>query len=455
MFTSAKTILFSFLIFCSTIIFAQPSTSRFMAVSDIHFNPFNACIQNVVPCPVINVLKQTPSSQWNATLASYDSQIPAYGKDSGYILFKSTMTELQQKAIANKINFVVILGDFLGHDYKDNYQLYSGDLTQSGYESFVKKTFEFLASELAKTFPNIDVYPVIGNNDSYEGDYGSDVNTQFHSDLAKIFAPLIKNPTAQQSIQQDFSQTGYYSAEVGKGLHLIALDTNYFSTRAANNSTVDSNAKAQLAFLSTELAFAKRTGEKALIVMHVPDAVDVYVTMKQNPFAVIETWKSNYIPRFQTVLFANQLAISAVLAGHFHADWQQVLFSKKAPVLVNGVPAISPQFGNNPGYKIYEYTVHNSSLINFDTYFYNLNLNQWNAEYNFNQVYQPSCKNCRVLSGMQLLTKTGASADQYKLFYAVSTNSQPITKSNKWIPFYWCATQSAVAADYQTCVNNP
>lgn len=429
----------------------QNNSFNFLAVSDIHFNPYASCNKNITPCPVIEALRSAPVVQWNSILAKYDTQSIAYGSDSSYSLLKSSLAQLKKEAQISQPKFVMILGDFLGHGYRDYFNAFSSDTSLASYQAFVKKTYEYLADELQQTFPNTDVYPMLGNNDSYVDDYDSDLANTFHQDLANIWSKLISNATNQMAMSQDFSQNGYYTVDVNN-VELIVLNTNYFSVHAKTDSATDQAAQAELNYLQQKLQLAKNANKKVMIAMHIPDTIDIYSTLKQNPFQVITAWKPQYSAAFQTTLNQFSDTIGGVFAGHFHTDWLQSLSVQSQSVAVIGVPAISPLFGNNPGYKRFEYSVANNGLTNYSTVFYALSTNSWNTEYDFNQIYQPGCTQCQVTAGINLLQVTGSLADSYKNYFALGTNSQPITKTNKWNPYYWCAIHNADINNYQTCV---
>ncbi|HSW70689.1 MAG TPA: hypothetical protein VLH77_01770, partial [Gammaproteobacteria bacterium] len=146
--------------------------------------------------------------------------------------------------------------------------------------------------------------------------------------------------------------------------------------------------------------------------------------------------------------------VLGIFQGHIHADSFQILSDLgQNPLPLTGTPSISPIFGNNPGFKIYSYSTPDPRLLNFVTYYRSLENNaSWEKEYDFDEVYQQSQHNEELIKGMLKLGPQGELADRYKTYYSVKRDSQPITKQNKWLPFYWCAIRDLTRARYQECV---
>ncbi len=56
------------LCFLSPTAFADNETVNFLAISDIHFDPFQYC-GDTSPCKLIDTLSSVPASRWNEILA--------------------------------------------------------------------------------------------------------------------------------------------------------------------------------------------------------------------------------------------------------------------------------------------------------------------------------------------------------------------------------------------------
>ncbi|TAK73596.1 MAG: hypothetical protein EPO11_08190 [Gammaproteobacteria bacterium] len=432
-----------------SVAYADEAALHFLTLADIHFDPFIAC-HNTVPCPLIKQLQHAPASAWPALLAKYDIDPPQYKQDSNYPLLISALSAAKQAAAKEDAKFVIVLGDFLGHNYRKYYKKYSGDQTMAGYQAFVKKTLSFLTDQLANTFPSLNVYSVVGNNDSYQGDYASDPNGKFFKDTAMIWSRLIKEKNNRAGMLHTFPIGGYYAVDIPSfHARLIVLNTVLFSSKADGE---EGAAAAELNWLHNELTAVKMKHQKAMIAMHIPAGIDVYATLKLRLFRLIELWKPEDTNRFEAELKHFSPQIVGIFAGHLHSDWFQVLtFNNVDRIPVTGTPSISPIIGNNPGFKIYTYLPASQQIETFETYYYPLNQRKmWGVEYHFKGIYQTNCDHCSIVSGMGALQATGSLADYYKQFYAVGTASQPIT--TQWDPYYWCAIRKIQAKEYKECV---
>ena len=184
---------------------------NFITIADIHFNPYAGCEKMPVPCPILNKLREASYQNWESILEkNSDKSISGYYHDTNYALLKSTLFELGQINQKEHPYFVLVLGDWLAHSYRKQYIKYSGDKSAMRYQEFVKKTLKFLTQEMKQTFPDIDVYPVVGNNDSYTGNYNVVPRGAFLRDTAETWVTLIKDKTNQKNFLRDFSVGGYY-----------------------------------------------------------------------------------------------------------------------------------------------------------------------------------------------------------------------------------------------------
>jgi len=400
------------------------SSIHFLSLADIHFDPFISC-QNKVPCPLVEKLRQAPANQWAMILAKYDTALPQDKQDSNYPLLVSALQAAKKVGEAKHVQFVLILGDFLGHDFRSHYKKYSTDPHIAGYVSFVKKTFEFLMGELQRTFPTTDVYTVVGNNDSYQGDYFSKPKGRFFQEMATRWSGLIKNKSNQSSMAKTFATAGYYALTIPgqPELRLIVLNSNLFSSERIGRG-LEEAANQELEWLHKELIDVKEKHQKAFIAMHIPMGIDIYKSLRVRLFTLLGLWQSSDRQRFQVELQEFSQDISAVFTGHLHSDFFQVMnLGRTNAILMAGTPSISPIFGNNPGFKIYAYSAASLALEDFITYYFPLNNEKaWGMENDFNRLYQPNCHDCPHFSSSAL-----------------------------WAPYYWCAIGKWVGSDDKMC----
>lgn len=359
----------AYLMLCSSWAFAD--TAHFLTLSDIHFDPFRGC-KGTRPCALIRTLNQSPVSSWPSLLRVQDKSLPIIGQDTNYPLWTAMLNLAKDEAQLKQVKFVVVLGDWLAHDFKRSYKRYSGDHTVSGYQQFVRKTLTFLGEELQQAFPDINIYGVIGNNDSDGSDYYSVIQGDFFKQTAIIWSHLIRQPESKRALLSSFSVGGYYALDLPSQpeLRLIVLNSVLFSYKAKGKN-IEAAAIKQLDWLKEQLEVVRRHHQKALIAMHIPVGIDLYATRRVRLFTLLPLWDPEYAHRYQMDLQEFSSDIMGVLAGHLHADWFQFMsYQHLNDMAVTVTPSISPVYGNNPGFKIYRYSTRSLILKGFDTFNY-------------------------------------------------------------------------------------
>jgi sphingomyelin phosphodiesterase acid-like 3 len=440
----------------------QPAPlEKFITISDIHFDPFSDCkALAITPCQLVAKLQAAPATEWKSIFEKYGTRNPQqFGSDTNYVFLKSTLAAVTARAQAENPRFAIFLGDFLAHNFHSLYTLYSHDATESGYESFVEKTFQFLAGEMHQALPGIDIYPVVGNNDAYE-DYKIIVNGKLLQQQAKIWSSLISEGDNRKNFTETFPQAGFYAVNVPgtTSQRIIVLDTVLFS-RHANNKKVKAEANQQLAWLSTQLAAAQSAHQSVILAYHIPFGVDVFATIHYLFSSIVTFWQTDETDRFDAILKEFPGTVKVILAGHLHRDDFQVFRTdKNNEIAISVTPSISPIYGNNPGYKIYSFDPASFDIKNYDVYYYPLSTAAaiqpaWQKEYDFNQAYPTYCHNCSITSGMNTVTPRGEAANFFKQFFPASAQEQVKVIDHDWLPYYWCHIHSVTEADYTVCIN--
>ncbi len=373
------------------------------------------------------------------------------------------LAEINQQQPEN----ILILGDFLAHNFQSKYVLYTKDLNKKDYQQFVLKTLQYLTQSIQAVSPaNTSIFPVIGNNDSYGGrgcmdaDYCSETNGPFFKALTQLWAPLIRDKTNQKQFIATFPIAGYYAINLSNNNHLLVLNTNLFSDHA-QGYRVDAAANAETAWLNKQLAAYQKNQQKTWIAWHIPPGIDAYSTATNFFHKIRSFWKENYNHDVLKLINQYMDTIAGVYSAHLHMDGFLILGADKhkGTLIDSFVPAISPIFGNNPAYKIYEYDSKNLDWCNFSTYYLNLihsSISQaWIKEYIFNSSYQEDLKDCTLIAGF---SKISINVDNpfttnYLTFYNVSSNFKSLPKQ-AWKDF-WCTINNLNIADYENCLVKP
>lgn len=378
----------------------REASVTFLSLSDIHFDPFVACyVTKQKPCPLILRLKNAPIDQWSALLAAGDQLKPAYRQDTGYPLLMASLAAAKAAADKYHVQFVWVLGDFLGHNLRKSYRQYAQDKSLGGYQAFINKTLAFVSSQVNQTFPNTDVYPVIGNNDTASWDYHVVPKGGFLGDTRDSWAPFIKNAANRAAFNASFPYAGYYAVTVpdNPALKLIVLNTVLFSYKS-QGAAADAAALQQLRWLNQQLQAAVDQHQKVLIAMHIPMGIDVYASLRIRLFTLISLWHPRYTSQFKAMLDRYGDVIEGVFSGHLHSDWFQLYsVNNDHAIAMAGTPSISPIFGNDPSFKVYRYNLNTETLQDYYTYTLPIGSDA------FDRTFQPNCHNCSFIEGVRVL----------------------------------------------------
>lgn len=434
---------------------AQASTGRFLGVTDIHFDPFTTCESQDTVCPIVSDLIKADAAQWASIFEREGSTgLITYGADTNYGLFKSSLTELQNLDAQYRPDFILLIGDSLAHDFKEKYATYSGDNSPEGYQAFVKKVFIFLATQMQTALPNVSIYPVVGNNDSYNGDYYNEINGAFYQDLRSAWLPFFKEQRSKEWFLQNFPYAGYYKVPMKNNQgYILVLNTVLFSTKATGIG-IEAAAEKQLTWLANRLADAKARKQHVFLVFHIPVGIDVYKTYTGPVHLTIPLWQADDTQKFLSLVNQYSSTITGMFTGHLHMDGFMLFSNQKN--FDSFVPAISPSFGNNAAIKVFSYNRETMLVQDFMNYYLLTNNTnaQWQLLYDFNEKYQPNCTNCSLINGMKQLQEDNDLVSLYKLYYSSGNlTGQPINKDPLAWPYYWCDISYSLPNEFESCVS--
>jgi hypothetical protein len=259
---------------------AQPNEAvakgKLLIVSDIHFNPMS-------DVTLVAELAAADPSQWKSILqrTSPDSFSP-YGQDTNWWLLQSALDQMR-KTLPHPA-FVIYAGDLLAHEFPKTYVNATHDKDPEHYRAFVLKTFDFLAIEFRKRWPNTKILVTPGNNDEECGDYSVQAGGTFLSDTAQSARDLAQ---ADATFTSDWKALGSYNLPhpTIAGVRIISLNTIFFSDKYHATSfskgcaVVASTAPSDLLqWLQSNLAAARQANQKVWLMFHIPPGIDGYAT---------------------------------------------------------------------------------------------------------------------------------------------------------------------------------
>jgi hypothetical protein len=415
---------------------------QFLSVSDIHFNPF-------ADPSLMAKLEEADVAQWDAILTSSTVQsFSTYGTDINDPLLRSAIAEMKKQIPSPA--FVLISGDFLAHKFDQTYQQYATDKSQTAYTAFVTKTIAYVTASLRKAYPDVPIYPTLGNNDSDCGDYAVAPNSVFLANVRDVWKPLV----GSRSFDRRFATGGYYHADVPalKNVRIIALNTNFFSTNYKNpcGKPGPDPGLRQLAWLHAELGLARLEGKRVWLLFHIPPGIDVYDSEQYGgacPNVTTQTfWKDEYQQQYLTITAAHRTTILGSFAGHTHQDEFRIASGD----FIHITPSVSPIFGNNPAFEIIDvnprgdltgYTAHHLPNVTLP----------WSREYSFGEAYAKPAYTAATLT--ELATAIGSDTATRATYFGYTTSgaAKPAAQALAQWKGYWCGLTLVTGPQFATC----
>lgn len=442
---------------------------KFLSLSDIHFDPF-------YDTSLVKDLASSSIDKWDTIFqSSKKKDYGVYKLDANYRLFKSALT--RAKEVEPNPDFVIISGDFLAHFFEDSIKADVAGLSTAQLDDFIFKTMSFVTNSLRKTFPKAIFYPVLGNNDSFCGDYMITPNGNFLKRITPLWLEMLNGKVDETAFKSSFMKGGYYTANspTNPKHKIIGLNTILFSTKfqdtvqrwrenycqVLTQEAAQQAAKEQMHWLETQLKQAKDKQEKVWLVYHIPPGINAYSTIyssKSNCADKISMyWHEDWNQEFIQTITKDASVITAQFGGHSHMDNFLTISdsSGKAQSFVHITPAISPIFQNNPGFLHYTYESTSTVVKDYDAhYFTGIQTPQqpeWKLEYNFGTTYKEKELSANSFVAISKKLNTDKALRQHYIDYFIveDTAANGITDAD-WQAFN-CTFTATSKSEYQAC----
>jgi len=424
---------------------AQAPGSTVLLVSDLHFDPFTA------GAAVVKTLRATPTAQWAAVLAAAPATPPSsYGSDSNYPLLVSAGAAMQ-RAVPNPA-FVVVTGDFLGHKFEQKYDsVFANTPDSAGAATFADSTMKFMAGWMGSLFPaDVPVYPGIGNNDSGCNDYGMD--TQFQRAAAASWAPLAQRGGGAPGFVAAFDSGGYYTARPPAANTMVVMLNDIYWSRSYDAACGPDHGQRELQWLGGVLNAARAAHQRVWLASHIPPGVDIYSALP-HPANPTMMFTAAYVAPFDSLVRANADVIALHLTGHTHMSEFRVYETAGGGVPDLGVPAVSPVFGNNPGFVAMRLDGSGNAL-DYAAYAFAGGTGGWAATFSFGALYrQPAVTGAAMVAAAGLIASDSTVRAAWQRDYVGGAAGQNPTNAN-W-QGYWCAIRNLEAPAYAACMQRP
>lgn len=342
-------------------------------------------------------------------------EMDAYGKDSSKYLVDSA---LKFAASLGAFDIVLFNGDHVVHHWNqyNDQQVY--DVIERNVHSMAQ------AFEGNKTISS-----VIGNTDT-PADYQLDA----HASILKKLVPIWWSNEHVDAVH-DFKKGGYgVHCITPNELYVITLNTIIYSPNHTPKMT-ESDPFGQFKWLNATLLKLKLNNSKVYLVGHIPPILDSY---QQKP-----QWQHRYVMEYQRIVQLYKGTIVIQWFGHVHNHEVRIpIKDTNMPPIVT-IGSISPLFGNNPSFTIWEFNDDRGKQIqDFQVYGSNLThggASHWQLLFTGKEAYQLD----KAFSSPALLswynTQTQYDFEQYEFrktsmrHWPVNISYQAISCNQQWL----------------------
>jgi hypothetical protein len=435
----------------------KPLTGRFFTLSDVHFNPYYDTL-------LVEKLVQADVTKWDSIFKTSSIQnYGVYGQDSNFPLMTNAFAAMRKTDSVP--DFIVITGDFLGHKFQADFERYANSNDTALMNSFITKTIQFIAMELEKQFPGVPVYPVLGNNDEFCGDYLIQPNNAFLTVFKNTWAPSLDSAGIKNTYAQTFASGGYYAASLpnAPGHVIIGMNSMFFSPKDTGGcgSYDTTYGHVEMQWITNVLDSCAKNNLKVWFTCHIPPGADAYSTLKHLDDStaceehVKMMWKPEYNEQFIALQNQYKNTITGNLGGHTHMDEFRIVPDSSGNPLsffhIN--PSISPIDSNNAGFELFTYDTASMVMKDYQKYVFNgvsavSAVTNWTMEYDFGNTY-----NVNQLTGAtmgtvwQNLQSNPVSRANYMLYFG---DGQPLIQPQNW-QSYWCCIGQMHQAAFASC----
>jgi sphingomyelin phosphodiesterase acid-like 3 len=439
------------------------AAGRFIALSDLHLDPFSSP-------DIATQLVTAPPERWPAILEqSGPDRYGTYGRDSTWALVQSALD--QMRAVEPAPAFIVLTGDLIAHRFRQKFEATIGQTDEDSYRRFVGKTIAVVGEEIIRRFPGKRIFLALGNEDSECGDYKLTPHGAFLQDTL----PLARRLTgaAEASFDRDWlAGRGYDLSNAAiPRLRMIYVNSVYLSAeyRDACGTGATDVGQETLTWLSERLASAERTGESVWLLFHIPPGADPYATIRRGscPNGLTDMWAAGYAQTLVRLVERHARTVTATFAAHTHMDeFRLIGRNGRVDGFVVSTPAISPIFGQNPGFHVYSYG-RSGELVDRDTWrVEDLSLPMtggsrplaWTREYRFSELWQLSAIDGPSLARLSSLIGTDPRMRaRWFSVYPVGRTANWVVADASLLPEatfrpYQCAMGRVIADEFRDCV---
>jgi hypothetical protein len=435
---------------------AQGDGGSFAVISDIHFNPFDP------PALAATLVRSAPEA-WPGAFAGLTAQaMSGIGHDTNHALLTASLATFAR--VMGNADFAVVPGDFLAHQFNAKAAAALGvDATSPAVAEMTVKTTLFVADSLAKALAGKPAFIALGNEDSSCGDYRLEPGGAYLTATREAVRRLVGADRLEPDFAETWAAGGYYAARhpsVHKGLIIVLKDviwSHLYQNSCGKNGLVA--ADIMMRWLRDRLVRQRAAGGRIWMVHHIPWGIDAYSTLDAKaascPAKVVPFLKEPFATELRTLLAEYSDVIQASFSGHTHFDDYRLLIDRSGAVIGMDKlsPAISPVFGQNPGFQVFTYDRRTGAPTDFSTWYLSnpgdaAPAADWRLEYTFTKAYrQPRYAPDIVGTLWQAMTKGGEVRETYRRLYKVGRGEL----STDGLAAYLCAIGNLDVTSFTAC----
>ncbi|WP_213803889.1 metallophosphoesterase [Granulicella sp. dw_53] len=444
-----------------------------LMVSDIHFDPLHDPGK-------AQRLFDAQEGEWNAILASAPSpdQTAAFAKlqkacgakrsDSPYALLQSSLEAMKKSAPDAK--FALMSGDLVVHNFDCRFKTIFPEKTAQDYATFVEKTERYVVGQLRLSLAGLPVYVTLGNNDSGCKDYAMDREDAFlkttQAAMVDGLAGSAKEKTAAAASYSDLGDMSLMMKAPMQRTRLIVLNDIFQSKshQGCDGKPQPAAADAQIAWLTKELAEARREKQRVWVMGHIPAGVDPYTTFSKFKDICGGEAPAMFLSSERLADVMGQYAdvIRLGIFGHSHMDEIRLFGAEEAgakggKVAIKMVSSISPVDGNNPSFTVAKVSPEDARLLDFEVIAAS---NQtgvsttWSKEYAYGETFHQPDFSAETLKSLlaDFTADPDARTDMSRAYLThYFVGDQTLLLKSLW-PQYVCALDNHTAKGFAACV---
>jgi len=376
-----------------------------------------------------------------------------YRCDAPWTLIMESLNAM--KDIKSDPDFIIWTGDNTPHIWDENIL----NLDQ------VKMIIGNLTEALDDTFPDITVYPAIGNHDWSPKNQLPPHEHFFYGNLSEMWKMWL--PNDQENVET-FVKGGYFSMKApSSDLQMLVLNTNLYYE--SNNLTKNEEDPAgQFKWLEDKLSAAKSASQKVVLVGHI--APGMFEKHRSKYW-----FYPNFNKRFNDILRSHSSVIGSAHFSHHHTDSLRLLYSENGEAIVSLLlaPAVTPWettlagviggAANNPSIRLIEYDRTTGEVLDIHQHYLNLteaNIRKengqdpvWELAYKGTEYFQTDDMGTASLNA--IAQKMVADDEYFQKYYSINgvlyDPEETCTFECKYI--HYCAITEVEYDGYEGCVN--